>query len=71
MMKRLKTWGKTSVITLLCIIVFIGFAATAAVDPGQGPVEFPVRIISALGIFGLFILFLVQRRHERFIKITS
>ncbi len=71
MIKRLKIWGKTSVITLLCIVVFIGFAATADVDPGPGPVEFPVRVISALGIFGLFILFLVQRRHEQFIKITS
>jgi hypothetical protein len=60
-MERSKTWGKTSVITL-CIIIFAGFAAAASVDPGLAHGEFPVWFISVLGIFGLFVLFLVQRR---------
>lgn len=61
-MIRSKTAGKTSIITLLCIFVFVGFAAAAGVDPGLGHGEFPVWLISAFGIVGLFILFFVQCR---------
>ncbi len=60
-MERTIKWGKTSVITL-GIVIFFGFAAAAGVDPALMHGEFPIGLISALGIFGLFILVLVQRR---------
>ena len=60
-MERTIKWGKTSVITLY-IVIFLGIAAATRVDPGLSQGEFPTWFISTLGIFGLFILLLVQRR---------
>jgi hypothetical protein len=60
-MERTIKWGKTSIITLY-IVIFFGVATATRVDPGLNHGEFPIWFISALGIFGLFILLLVQRR---------
>ncbi len=60
-MERTIKWGKTSV-TSLYIVIFIGLAAATRVDPGLSQGEFPIWFFSALGIFGLFILLLIQGR---------
>jgi hypothetical protein len=60
-MERTIKWGKTSIITLY-IVIFLGLAAATRVDPLLSQDGFPVWFISAIGIFGLFILLLVQHR---------